>query len=128
MNKKILLIIIVAALIVAAGLLAYSFLNKPKISPDEIVLFYGEDCPHCKLVEDFITQNKVEEKVSFTRLEVPFGEKTSPQLVENAKVLLEKLNACGLKTEQVGIPFLWDGKTCIIGDQDIISFFSQKTK
>lgn len=128
MNKKTLLIIVIAVLAVAGVLLGFYFFNKPEIDTSGIILFYGEDCPHCKLVDDFITQNKVEEKVKFRRLEVPFGEKTSSQLVENAKVLLEKLQACGLKTEQVGIPFLWDGKTCIIGDQDIIKFFQEKIK
>jgi len=133
MKKNLSIIITIVAVALGAlliigytsGFFGNIFTNvfQQKIKPGEVVLFFGDGCPHCKLVDDYITQNKIEEKVKFTKLEVPFGNKTSPQLVSNANALLKKAQFCGIKTDQVGIPFLWDGKTCIVGDQDIINFF-----
>ena len=33
---------------------------------------------------------------------------------------------CGLSGDSIGIPFLWDGKNCLMGEQEIIKFFEQK--
>lgn len=124
-NKNLLLIIIVVAAIflVAAGLLFFYYRNfgAPVLSPQGIILFYGEGCSHCETVDEYITLNKVEEKVKFDRLEVFKNE-------ANQKILLEKTQACNIKTDQVGVPLLWDGKSCIIGDEDIIKFFEEKIK
>lgn len=132
MNKNLLSIIIAVVLIVSGSLLIvgynngtldkiFSSFNKPKVDINGIILFYGDGCSHCKLVEDFISQNKINEKVEFTRLEV-FNNR------DNAQILLERAQACGLNTDQVGVPFLWDGKTCVVGDPDVIKFFQDKIK
>lgn len=122
MDKKT-IIIIVAVILLGAAFWAlqsgFFFKNEnPVSSPEGVILFYGEGCPHCKNVEDFLVQNNIKDKVEFTELEVYHNE-------ANQKILLEKVNACGVDTSNVGIPFLWDGENCIIGDQDIINFFSQ---
>ncbi|MEK7562480.1 MAG: hypothetical protein AAB509_02280 [Patescibacteria group bacterium] len=132
MSKNLLSIIIAVVLIVLGSLLIvgynngtlaqiWSSFNKPKVDITGIILFYGDGCSHCKLVEDFISQNKIEEKVKFTRLEV-FNNR------DNAQILLERSKACGINTDQVGVPFLWDGKTCLIGDPDVIKFFKNSAE
>ena len=35
-----------------------------------VILFEGVNCSHCTKVENFIKNNKVEDNISFTRLEV----------------------------------------------------------
>lgn len=84
-----------------------------------MILFYMDGCPHCKVVEDFIKENKVNEKISFQEKEVS-GNK------ENARELTEKAKICGLATDSIGVPFLWDGSQCLVGDKDIIDFLTQK--
>lgn len=129
MDKKLILIIVGVAiglfLIISYSngtlLRIASYLFKPAVDTTGIVLFYGDTCSHCKNVEDFIVKNKVEEKVEFTRLEV-FNNQS------NAKILANKAKICKIDTTQIGVPFLWDGKTCIIGDVDIIKFFQDKIK
>lgn len=121
MNKNLLSIIIAVVLTVAGGLLIINYNKAPKIDINGIVLFYGDGCPHCKIVDDFVKANNIETKVKFIRLEV-FNNK------DNAKVLSERAQACGLLTDQIGVPFLWNGKTCIVGDQDVIKFFQEKVK
>jgi hypothetical protein len=79
-------------------------------------------------VEDFVVANKIEEKVKFTRLEVPFASKTSPQLVDNAKIAIQLAQKCKIDaTNGVGIPFLYDGKgNCVDGDVNVINFFKNE--
>lgn len=84
-----------------------------------IVLFYGDGCPHCALVEKYVAENTVETKVPFVKKEV-YHDK------QNANELKTTAAACGLPTDSIGVPFLWDGSKCIIGDQPIIDFFKQR--
>lgn len=93
--------------------------NQKNQPTSEIVLFYGLGCPHCAIVEEYIKQNNIQSKISFVQKEVYYNQ-------NNAKELEEKAKICGLPTNLIGVPFLWDGKRCIIGDRDIINFFKQK--
>ncbi len=139
MNKNLSSIIIAAVLIVLGGLLIVSYnngslanifssFNEPKVNISGIILFYADGCPHCKIVEDFISANKVEGKIEFTKLRVPLNNENDPELLFNAKILLERAQACGLNIQQIGVPFLWTGQTCAIGDPDVIKFFQEKIK
>lgn len=89
-------------------------------SSDQIILFYGDGCPHCKIVEEYINENNIQNKISFAQKEVYYNQ-------NNAKELEAKAKICGLPTNSIGVPFLWNGEKCLIGDQDIINFFKQKT-
>ena len=88
-------------------------------SDNEIILFYGEGCPHCVIVENYIKENNIQNKISFIQKEVYNNQ-------ENAKDLQNKAKLCGLSPDSIGVPLLWDGKNCLIGDQDIINFFKQR--
>jgi glutaredoxin len=90
-------------------------------SADQIILFYSDGCPHCAKVEEYIKENNIQNKISFVQKEVYYNQ-------DNAQELLEKAKLCGLPINSIGVPFLWDGKKCLIGDQDIIKFFKQKNK
>ena len=124
MKKNLILTIVAIGLIVLAGLFYFGYTSgnlqkiffKPKVEASGIILFYGNGCSHCENVDKFIRDNEIEKRVNFTKLEV-FNNK------ENANILVEKANACGLPTDKIGVPFLWDGNNCISGDVDIIKFF-----
>ena len=88
-------------------------------SESQIILFYGDGCPHCKIVEEYINESNIQNKISFAQKEVYYNQ-------NNAKELEAKAKICGLPTDSIGVPFLWDGEKCLIGDQDIINFFKQK--
>jgi glutaredoxin len=96
--------------------------DQKKITNDQsgIVFYYGSTCPHCKLVEDFFNQND-------TRGKIKFAEKEVYQNKQNQNDLLTKAKICGLATNAIGVPFLWDGQKCLIGDELIINFFKEKT-
>lgn len=121
-RENILLLIVVVVILTTAGFWIFNystgfFKNQPE--PKGIILFYGDGCSHCANVDKFISDNNIKEKISFAELEV-FNNQN------NAGVLLEKAKACGLDTNLIGVPFLWNGKTCVLGDQDIIKFFQDR--
>jgi len=70
-------------------------------------------------VEEYIEKNKARDKISFAQKEVYYNQ-------SNAKELEAKAEICGMPADSIGVPFLWDGEKCLIGDQDIIEFFNQK--
>jgi len=122
-NKKTTIIFLAIAILVIAGVLYFAARNgafdNPSQDAEGVILFYGDGCSHCADVEKYIQDNKINEKVQFTKLEVYNNQ-------ENAKKLLEKAVACGLNVNQVGIPFVWDGQKCIIGGPEVINFFKQQ--
>ena len=135
MDKIVILIIIV---VVSAGAIFWAVQSgifsgpAPLIPvPEGALLFFGQNCPHCKIVEDFIIANNIDQKVKFSRLEIPFNGKTSPQLESNAKLLIQLAQGCKIDVSKgVSIPFLYDpsagsgqaGK-CLVGQDDVINFF-----
>ena len=121
MNKKILL-----PTILFASVLVFSFLVLLKNQPinqqseqSQIILFYGIGCPYCAKVEEFIKENQIEKTISFVKKEIYFNR-------QNAKELEEKAKICEIPENEVGVPFLWDGEKCFLGDVDIINFFKEK--
>jgi len=99
------------------------FLFRPKTTGKEtsaITLFSRYDCPHCQNVETYIRQNKIEEKIKFEKKEIHES--------ANANLLLEKAKLCAIPEDQIGVPLLFDGQKCYIGDQDIINYFIENTK
>jgi glutaredoxin len=120
MPKNLLWIIIGAVVVLSIGaLVVFNNFSKPEINTNDIILFYGKDCPHCKIVDEYVAQNKVEDKVKFTRLEVSENRNNSNLLVEKAKI-------CGLDINQIGVPFLWNGQSCFMGDPDVVKFFKDE--
>ena len=121
MNKKILL-----PTILFASVLVFSFLVLLKNQPinqqseqSQIILFYGIGCPHCAKVEEFIKENQIEKTIPFVKKEIYFNR-------QNAKELEEKAKICEIPENEVGVPFLWDGEKCFLGEVDIINFFKEK--
>ena len=93
--------------------------NTEVQSENQIIFFYGDGCPHCAIVEEYIKENKVAEKLAFSQKEVYYNRNNSKELEEKAKI-------CGMPTDSIGVPFLWDGERCLVGDADIVEFFKQK--
>ena len=122
---KIIIFIIIGVVILGAGFWAWQagvFAGpiKPAAIPEGIILFYGQGCPHCKIVDDFITQNKIEDKVKFTRLEFWYNK-------DNQAIIGKAAKKCQITSDQVRVPLLYDGKNCFTGDVDVINFFKTQT-
>jgi glutaredoxin len=85
----------------------------------DIILFYGEGCPHCELVRKYLSDNNVSAKLTYEMKEVYHNQENANQMIEKAKV-------CGMTSGSLGVPFLWDGTKCLVGDADVINFFKSK--
>jgi len=117
--KKILPYIITG---IAIGLVIWIIFLPNKVSgiPKDSVLFVGEGCPHCKVVEDFIIANDIDKKIQFSTKEVWHKQ-------ENAILMTKVWNQCGLSTQNgMGVPLYWDGSQCYNGQDEIINFFKTK--
>ena len=108
------IIILIAAILIVIGVI-FIFRQKPA---QGITLFYGQECPHCVNVEQYIQDNKIEEKVKIDKKEVYYNQ-------ENAKELGKIASGCGKDANQIGVPFLYDGKSCFEGQDEVVNFLSQ---
>lgn len=112
-------IILVLGVVALLAIMSFSQQNQNVEPGNEKILFYGDTCPHCKNVEEFMSANGTRDKLSFRELEV-YRNQT------NAQLLAATAKKCGLDTSAgVGVPFFFDGEKCLLGDQDIINYFKQ---
>lgn len=122
MDKKNILLIFISLGIAAIGFYNFFVSKNPDNvgnSEDGIILFYQTGCSYCKIVDDYIKENNVEEKVVFQKKEVLSNQ-------NNAALMSQKASICGLSLKNIGVPFLWTGEKCLIGDKDIVNFFQQE--
>ncbi|MEI7919690.1 MAG: hypothetical protein WCH65_05935 [bacterium] len=89
----------------------------------EYILFYGNGCPHCAKVEEYIKDTQLTKKFDLQKKEVFFNKKN----LNEFNGYLEKHS---LTYDKIGVPFLviTSGADCdyINGDTNIIEYFSGK--
>ena len=71
------------------------------------------------IVKKYIEDNKIENKISFTQKEIYNNQANTEELKQIAIT-------CEISINSIGVPFLWNGSKCFMGDQDIINFFKSK--
>jgi len=123
MNKRNILIIISIAAIAILALVVWG-LNQPGENETltdsaEIIYYYGQNCPHCQNVSEFLDENKISEKVNFSKKEVSYDKK-------NAEEFGKKAEKCGLEKEEIGVPLLYARGECVMGDEPVIEFFKKE--
>jgi cytochrome c biogenesis protein CcdA len=97
-----------------------SFLARDiKAQDNKAILYYGNGCPHCAEVEDFIKNNAF--NFSIEQKEI-YQNKINAE--EFNKVCAEE----GISLMNRGVPFLYAENECFIGDKQIISYLSAKQK
>jgi len=126
MSKKVITLftVITIGLLIGIIILDSSKNKNSNTSVNEIlnsknpVLFYETTCPNCLIVEQFITDNKIDEKITMTKIEV-----SSP---ENSQTLLAVGKSCGINPENLGVPLLYADGKCYEGRVDVIKYLSEK--
>lgn len=110
-------LVIFGVAVIFIGALIYA-----KDEPNAMILFYSDSCPHCKNVEAFIDENGIKDKIAFDEKEVSRNQ-------ANATLLERKARQCGLDLNKgIGVPFFFDGKACLMGDEPIIDYFKTYVK
>ena len=116
-----LLVIILATGIVFGGLFLLAKNNKianTNLGPATSYEYYwGNGCPHCKVVAEFFDTWTGRDKVQVDKKEVWNDQ-------ANYKKMQKRAEACQIPKDQLGVPLLYtpEGK-CYVGDQPIIDFF-----
>lgn len=91
--------------------------NLDSIAADKFVFFYGDTCPYCHDVIDWMEETGVESMLDITRKEVYNDPKNSEQM--NLAV-----RSCGMT--QSGVPMMYtSNKECIVGSTPIIDHLSE---
>lgn len=115
-KKKYITLIVLLFVVAIIGFLT---INMKKSTEPEMILFYGDTCPHCQKLAAYIEANNIKAKFNFQELEVYNNQ-------VNSRLMAKKAVSCGLDTSQgLGVPFFYDGKNCFVGDQDITNFFQK---
>jgi cytochrome c biogenesis protein CcdA len=81
------------------------------------VLYYGNGCPHCSEVEEFIKDNNLDSFIE---------QKEIYQNRINAEEFNEVCAEEGIALMSRGVPFLYAENECFIGDKQIISYLQTR--
>lgn len=105
--------VILGVILIFIGAIVYA----KNSASETMILFYGDTCPHCQIVETYIQENGIKNKIQFEEKEVF-------QNQANAALLQRKAKECHLDlTQGIGVPFFFDGQQCLMGDEPIINYF-----
>jgi hypothetical protein len=119
MSKKGIILSISAILltVLVIGLLIFFSFRKPTFKDiSDTILFFGSRCPHCKVVQDFISKNNIHKKIDFLEKEVGsyFGD---------FKAVVKQ---CHVPSDRIGVPLLYVAPNrCIVGTDKVIGFFKE---
>ena len=76
--------------------------------------FWGDGCPHCAVIEEFLATWEGKDKINIEKKEV--WKDTG-----NSRVLGARAAACNIPQDELGVPLLVTPEgQCIVGDQPII--------
>lgn len=116
--------LIILAIVLVIIILSIMYMQKGKVETDksivvdsDIVLYYGDGCPHCDIVDEYVEENNIHQKIKFNYKEV-YNDNA------NLRELNEHAVSCGM--ERAGVPLLWDGEKCHVGDVKVIEYFESK--
>jgi len=87
----------------------------------DIMIFYGDTCPHCKKVNEYIVANNIDKVIKLQHLEV-YNDKSNLELMKQKLELCKNLS----DDDKGGVPFMYSSETCLVGDQPIIDFLKAK--
>lgn len=122
MKKFPLIAILVTLFIFIGGVLFFTREQKTQepVNFGEVTsyeYFWGNGCPHCKNVDEFLSSWDKKDEVKIDKYEVWYNKANQQRLIERAK-------NCPTNDSQMGVPFMVtpDGQ-CLSGDTPIIEHF-----
>lgn len=89
----------------------------PSPEPGTYEYFWGDGCPHCAVVDEFVKTWEKKDSINIKKMEVWYNR-------ENAQIMADRAAKCGIKKEGMGVPLLYtpNGK-CLTGDGPIIELY-----
>lgn len=124
--KKDWLIFLVIIILIIFGIKLLS--KKPSTSstfdssrPTDMTLFWGDGCPHCENVRNYIKNNSSLSKLNIDQKEVYYNQSNQKIMEETAKKCPELDASKGL-----AVPMAYVDNKCLVGDTPIIDWLKQK--
>jgi hypothetical protein len=92
-------------------------------NPD-LIFYWGEGCPHCENVKEWLTKNNSDNKIKINSKEVYQNKDNQKNLLETVQKYCPNLK----ENDGIGVPTAFDpiNNKCLQGDVDIIKFLSEK--
>lgn len=123
--KKITILLV----IVLAFFAFFKLTSKPSsnsLNSDEnvdFIFYYGDGCPHCVTVEEYMETKKVEDKLVISQKEVYYNQQNSKEFQENISQYCPEI----MSDQGIGVPVAFDikNKKCYLGSPPIIDFIDQ---
>lgn len=122
--KKIIIVAIVIALVSLLVIVSRpATLKYDPSRPTDLTLFWGNGCPHCQKLDEYIITNKIDSKVNISTKEVWYN-KANQQLFNES---IKKCPTFAANPNSVGVPFaITPDNQCLSGDQPIIDYLTKK--
>ena len=125
MKKIIIIIVVIIALALFGKMVYQSSLPDYSDTEADLILYWGNGCPHCELVKKYIQENKIDSKIKIAYREVYYDSGNQKKLEETIK-LCPEVDA----TKGIGVPLAFDpkNKKCILGDEPTIEWLKNIKK
>lgn len=81
---------------------------------EEIILFWGVNCPYCHVVREKLDNEKLRERVEIKEIEIQ-------KETKNLSLFKEKAEVCGIDLEKAGVPMLFLNGKCYQGVDSIMA-------
>ena len=130
-NKKLYSILVVVIFFIV-GVVVWGInqekANAPTVSQEtasqqnqtaDIIYFYGETCSHCIELNKFLEDNKIAEKVNFSKKEVWSNKDNTAEMEKRAA-------ECNIQKSDMGVPFVYARGKCYVGTPQAEAFFKQE--
>lgn len=128
MIKKIIIAILVVFFLVSFYKLTS---KKPTIDPNngadtssaDMIIYWGEGCPHCENVKKYISDNNIDSKLKISWKEVYKDKNNQEEMVQTVKKCPEIDTSSGM-----GVPlgFASKDQKCFVGDKPIIDWIESQ--
>jgi len=104
-------------IIISIFLFLFCFQIVSAQEEDSFILYYGQGCPHCSEVEEYIEDKNIKENII---------QKEIYQNPINAEEFNSLCEQKGIDLMSRGVPFLYAENECFIGNKQIIGFLDGK--
>ena len=92
-------------------------------SETELFLFWGEGCPHCEVVKNYIKNNNLDNQIKISYKEV-YGNKDNQNMLSNIVQKCPEIDS----SRGVGVPLAYSTteNKCLYGDTPIIDWLKAR--
>lgn len=103
-------LILAVLFVIGSGLL---FSTNVLANDNEVILFWGDGCPHCEVVKEEIKEKGYDQIITIEYKEI-YNDK------DNAKIFDEKIKECGISLDSAGVPMVYASGSCWMGQNEAI--------